>query len=113
MKNKLYKKFLKSPNKINEITYKRYRNKFNKLKDAAKKEYYNKQLNESKSNSRQTWKNEVINRKRSKEGISHKFKGDEGEVITDLKEIANMFNEYFVYVGPNVAAKIPTSEHTC
>lgn len=32
--------------------------------------------------------------------------------MTDPKEIGNAFNEYFVNVGPNVAAKIPTDEHT-
>lgn len=46
-KNKLYRKFLKFPNEINKIIYKRYRNKFNKLKDAAKKTYYNKKFDES------------------------------------------------------------------
>lgn len=32
--------------------------------------------------------------------------------MTDPKEIGNAFNEYFVNVGPNLAAKIPTDEHT-
>ena len=32
--------------------------------------------------------------------------------MTDPKEIGNAFNEYSVNVGPNLAAKIPTDEHT-
>jgi len=35
-KNKLYKKFIKNSTQNNELTYKTYRNKFNKLKNAAK-----------------------------------------------------------------------------
>ena len=42
--NKLYKKFIKNPTQNNELTYKTYRNKFNKLKNAAKKYYYNKEF---------------------------------------------------------------------
>ena len=41
-KNMLYKKFMKNPNERNESTYKIYRNKFNKVKNLAKKYYYNK-----------------------------------------------------------------------
>ena len=36
-KNKLYKKFIKNPNERNELIYKKCRNKFNKIKNAAKR----------------------------------------------------------------------------
>lgn len=36
-KNMLYKKFIKIPSEINELTYKRHRNKFNKVKRIALK----------------------------------------------------------------------------
>ena len=36
----MYKKFIKNPTEMNEVTYKRIRNKFNKMKKAAKKKYY-------------------------------------------------------------------------
>lgn len=55
-KNKLYKKFIKNPNEGNESIYKTYRNKFNKIKNAAKKYYYNKEFNEHKGNLRYSWK---------------------------------------------------------
>ena len=51
-KNKLYKKSLKTPNERNESIYKTYRNKFNKIKRAAKKYYYNKEFDEHKGNLR-------------------------------------------------------------
>ena len=65
-KNKLYKKFIKNPSKKNELAYKTYRNKFNKVKSVAKKCYYNKEFNEHKNNLRYLWKliNEVINKRR-------------------------------------------------
>ena len=55
-KNKLYKKFIKNPNERNELIYKTYRNKFNKIKNAAKKYYYNKEFNEHKGNLKYSWK---------------------------------------------------------
>ena len=33
----MYKKFIKNPSEMNEVTYERFRNKFNKMKKAAKK----------------------------------------------------------------------------
>ena len=44
----LNKKFIKNPNERNESTYKIYHNKFNKVKNLAKKYYYNKEFNEHK-----------------------------------------------------------------
>ena len=55
-KNKLYKKYLRKPNEINERKYKRYRNKFNKLKRAAKKLHYEHKFDEYKGNLKLTWK---------------------------------------------------------
>ena len=40
VKNKLYRKILGTPSETNEKIYKRYRNKFNKIKGTAKKNYY-------------------------------------------------------------------------
>ena len=33
----MYKKFIKNPGEMNEVTYERFRNKFNKMKKAEKK----------------------------------------------------------------------------
>ena len=33
----MYKKFIKNPSEMNEATYERFGNKFNKMKKAAKK----------------------------------------------------------------------------
>ena len=36
----MHKKFIKNPSEMNEVTYKRIRIKFNKIKKAAKEKYY-------------------------------------------------------------------------
>ena len=74
-KNVLYKKFIKKPTKENESIYKTYRNKFNKVKNVAKKNYYNKEFNEHKGNLRYLWKliNEVINKGKSKPELQDCF----------------------------------------
>lgn len=70
--------------------------------------HYENKFNEYKGNLKLTWKliNEIINKKKSKAEIPDSFKENE-EIISQPKEIANKFNEYFVNVGPNLADKIP------
>ena len=60
---------------------------------------------------RYSWKliNEVINKSNLKPELPDCFKRNES-LITDPTEISNNFNEYFVNVGPNLAAKIPIRE---
>ena len=106
VKNKLYKKFIKNPNKTNETSYKRYRNKFNKIKKAGKKNYYCEKFNNLKGNLKLSWKliKEIINKNKCRSEINSHFKDNE-KSISD--SVANKFNEYFVNVGPNLANKIP------
>ena len=105
-KNKLYEKFIKNPNERNESIYKTYRNKFKKVKKAAKK-HYNKEFNERKGNLRYSWKliKEVINKNKVKMELSDYFKENE-TIISDPVKISNKFNEYFINVGPKLAERI-------
>ena len=59
-------------------------------------------------NLKTTWKliNEIINERKIKSSIPDSFKENE-QIISDAKEIANKFNDYFVNVGPNLAEKFP------
>ena len=97
-KKKLYKKFIKNPTDTNKKNYKVYRNKFNKIKRIAKKMYYSNKLNELNGNLRLTWKliNEIINKNKSRSELPSNFL-KEDNMISDPLEIANYFNEYFVY----------------
>ena len=106
-KNMLYKKFIKNPNERNESIYKTYRNKFNKIKKAAKKCYYNKEFEEHKGNLKYPWKliKEVINKNKVKMQLSDYFNENE-TIISDPVEISNKFNEYLINVGPKLAERI-------
>ena len=62
VKNKLYRKFLSTPSEKNEKIYKRYRNRSNKIKATAKKNFYHQKFEEAKGNIKSNWKliNEVM-----------------------------------------------------
>ena len=64
-KKRLYKKFLAKPTIVNKTNYKKYQNKFNKIKKAANKIYYDNTFFECKGNLKTTWSliNEIINRR--------------------------------------------------
>ena len=83
-----------------------YRNKLNtKL---AKQNYYSNQLEHERGNMRNTWK--ILNSflRCFKKSPSRKF-SNSGIDITDPKQIANGFNQYFANVGPALASSISHS----
>ena len=52
-----------------------------------------------------------MNKHETNRSIPKEFNGNSSEEkISDPHKIANMFNEYFVNVGPNIAKKIPSSD---
>ena len=109
-KNKLYCTSLKHPTEYNINTYyKNYRNKLTSLLKIEEKNFYQNQITSNKSNLRKVWaiiKN-VINKNKSKKKSDQFISNN--KKITNPSEIANGFNDYFVNIGPTLAAKI-TSE---
>ena len=75
-KNRLYKKFIKSPSLSNERIYKTYKNKLNHLIRLAKRKYYDTKFESAKHDLRTTWKllNEVINKRKSRSPFPSSFK---------------------------------------
>ena len=67
--------FVYVPSETNEKIYKRYRNRFNKIKETAKKNYYHQKFEEAKGNIRSNWKliNEVVHKTKSKVSVSDQF----------------------------------------
>ena len=106
-KNRLYKKFIKSPSFSDERIYKTYKNKLNHLIRLAKRKYYDTKFESAKHDLRTTWKllNEVINKRKSRSPFPSSFKS-EGKTITDPEEIADKFCKYFTNIGPNLAGEI-------
>jgi len=108
-KNLLYKQFLRRRNNVSEITYKNYKNKLSGLLRKAEKLYYTELLDSHKSNAKETWKtiNEITNRKRKKISYPSQFIKNAKE-ISGNTNIANLFNDFFVGIGPSLAKNIPS-----
>jgi len=106
-KNKLYKKYLSSPTSTNLNKFKTFRNKLNSVIKKSKSSYFSEKFQKAKGDMRQTWKtiNNVMGRGK-KQNLPNKFKDKNGETITDPINIANEFNNFFVNVGPDLAANI-------
>ena len=114
-KNMLYKKYLNHPTIKNENNYKKYKNKLNHVIRVSKKKYYEEQLLKYKYDTKSLLKtlNQIMNKHETNSRIPKEFNGNSSEEkISDPQKIANMFNQYFVNVGPNIGKKIPSSDKT-
>ena len=107
-KNRLYKRYLSSPNIAMETKYKRYRNKLNHSLRLAKRLYYEQQLERNKSNCKKTWNilNEIINKRKQTSKLPSTFIINNVD-CSDPISIANNFSKYFSTLGSNLASKIP------
>jgi hypothetical protein len=108
-KSKLYRKFKLNPTLFNEIKYKEYRNKLKVLLSNAEKTFYSDKIKSCYGDHKQLWKvlNFIINKKKNNP-IDFKIE-NKGQLITDPKTVVNLFNKFFVSIGPDLASKIPTT----
>ena len=106
-KNNLYKIYLAKKDNDSEIKYKSYKNKLTKILRQAETQYYSEELNSVKGDIKNTWRvlKNVINKNVSKDSPHNSFTY-RGSKITSSDKIADIFNEYFVNVGPSLAQKI-------
>ena len=113
-KNRLYKKYLKTRGSNNEnfVKYKTYRNKLTELLRAAEKNYYAERLEYHRSNLHKTWQtiNTVLGRKSKRNSIVEILHNN--NCINDSKSMADIFNNYFNKIGPQLASNIPPSTIT-
>ncbi len=109
-KNRLYKRYINTPNDVNQASYKKYKNKLNHSLRIAKRIYYDKQLDYFKTNTKRTWQilNEVINRKKRTNKLTTTFVSNDKE-ISSPNEVAYHFCEYFTNIGINLAKDTPNS----
>ena len=91
-----------SPN-YSEIhrNFKTYKNITRRSIMLAKRDYYIKTFSKYSKNLRMTWNaiNETLNRHKSKRRFPAEFKLANGKIISDHKEIADAFNDYFISIG--------------
>ena len=131
MQNKLFRKFLKTNDPADHKNYKCFRNKLNKSKNKAKREYFHDKLKKASDNrnSKMTW--DVIN---------HVLKNDKCKVVPEVvtlskdnnrsvnnqnttssngkspttncpKSIANILNQHFTGIGKKLAKKLEKSKY--
>ena len=108
-KQHLYEKLLKPKTTKTLETYKNYKNLFEKFLKSSKKHYQNK-LEKCKNNLKTTWKTmkEIIGKSKVfYQNLPNNLRINKIS-ITDKKIIADKFNEFFINIGSNLAAKTPS-----
>ena len=109
-RNRLYKDALHEPKcKAKHDKYKKFRNKLTSLIRLSRKMYYSKKIESNKSNNNSLWQivKDLIGTK--KKNTSETFI-NEGVEINDPEQISNLFNTYFVDIGPKLASKINATQ---
>ncbi len=94
------------------LTYRRYRNIYNRLRKTAKKDYFSNQLDEFKNNTRQTWNiyRQFLGKINDKRSVTDYFVID-GKESNDKTAISEGFNNFFANVGASTANKVQTKEN--
>ena len=113
-KQRLYEKNLKDRNPEKELNYKQYKTLFESLKKKSKKNYYSDLIDSYKHDikKRGMLLKKFLETKESPNALLPNFIPVKIREIFDKKEIAETFNNYFVNIGPHVAASIRDSKTT-
>ena len=84
------------------------------MKKKSKKNYYLELIDSQKYNIKKTWDvmKEIIGNKRVTNAPRPNFIAVKNREIFDKKEIAETFNNYFVNIGPNLAASLLENKTT-
>ena len=106
-KKRLYKAFIISQSSEAELKYKTYKNKLASVLRCSEKTYYSELLEKQKNNVMGIWKilNTIINKQFNAPEYPTYFVSN-NKHISENKVIANGFNNYFTYVGFNLAKNI-------
>ena len=110
-KNDLYSVFITSPTPENKEKYLKMKKWVENQKYKCKKNYYSNQIEKYTTSAKKQWKiiNEVISNTKPKNKIQ-KLKLEDS-TITDNKDIAETFNEYFCSIAGKLKNEIPASQH--
>ena len=94
--------------------YKKYRNALTNVLRKAKREYYSSLFMTHKNDTGQTWKviNDLLYSGNSKSKVTQVEKlcldsNGRRMQVSSVEEIGQVFNDFFVNVGPNLASNIP------
>ena len=110
-RDQIHKKITKSKSKTLrenlETQYSECQSSIRKLVKSAKRKFEIEKFEKCKNESKMIWQN--INSVLGKKNNKHNFvsiTNEEGVTLTNLSDIANSFNNYYVNVGPNLASSI-------
>jgi len=107
-KNKLYKKWLKSQSRHDELKYKSYRKLFKRLIIAAETSYCKDQFDTRTNTTKQLWSNlnSMFSFKRKKSELSIPSLKIGNKVVTNTADICNGLNSYFCTVGDKLVQSL-------
>jgi hypothetical protein len=109
-KDTLYRNCLQKKTDASNEKYKTFKKKLKKVNRAAKKMYYENLFLEVKGDLRKTWNViQCVTNNGSTNSSSPKELLIDGHPTTDTSVIVNKFDKYFVSIGCDLGAKIPTA----
>ena len=110
-KQQLYKTHFVKGNSEQKKFYKKYANKLNRIKFAAKQLYYQNKLENSKFNMFKTWKTvkSLLPSSNKKSSTPEKIKYND-ELFSNPLDVANNFCDYFSKIGLKLASKISSHD---
>ena len=114
-KNLLYRRWLKTRNKADEIKYKKYKTIFYRVSKAAETQYYKDVFSSNSDNVKLIWKH--INNlcsyksKAKASNISITKLHVENNVLIQPQDICNNLNLFFSTIGSDIAEKVPASKY--
>ena len=105
-KNKLYKKFMKSKSKDDQLQFNKVKNEITSLTRKSKQDYYKKYFDKHSKNSKKIWNGikEIINLKQKSSSLPTSLI-DNGKFLSNQKDVANHFNSYFSDIAGNILKK--------
>ena len=109
-KSKLFNKYLQHNTPINEINYKRYRNKLVNVIKRSEENYHRSLISENSNNNRQLWKcfGKILNKKKIKHNRITSL--EVGSTKTNnQQQIVEEFNNFFSNIGHKLAKNIDNS----
>ena len=110
-KIELEKLLFANPSPASTVSFKIFRNTYNKVLRAAKKMYFENQLLLNQSNVKQTWNLiRLAMNKKSEKSSSISSLTVNNCTVTDSAEMANLFNEFFTSISSTIVNEINPSD---
>ena len=110
-KNNLFHIQLNNNTKENINIWKTYRNKLNKIIDKAQIMFYKEQINLHSNSNKGLWNTlgSIIRNNQNKKNPINSLKVN-NKIIQNPKDIAEIFNNFFCKIGPNLSAKFSDTQ---